>query len=45
MHQQPSCAYAYCQEIQDDFFKKIIYIQTFCVFPNLLVMQFSYHVL
>jgi len=28
-----------------NFFKQSLYIQTFCVFPSLLVMQFSYHVL
>jgi hypothetical protein len=44
MHEQPSCAYAYCQEIQDGFLKNKI-IQTFCVFPSLLVMHFPYHVL
>jgi hypothetical protein len=45
MHQRPSCTYAYCQEIQDESFFLKIYMQTVCVFPILLVMQFSYHVL
>jgi hypothetical protein len=44
MCQQPSCIYAYYQKIQDDFFLNLS-IRTFCVFPSILVMQFSYHVL
>ncbi len=40
MHQQPSSTYAYCLEIQNEFFKTfyILCIQTFYVFPSLLVM-------
>jgi hypothetical protein len=45
MHQQPSYIYVHCQEIQNELLKQNLFIQTFCVFPNLLVMQFSCHVL
>ncbi len=32
LHQWPSCAYDYCQEIQDEFFFKSFYSNILCIF-------------